>query len=178
MFFNFRFWSKFVSTITAYGHFLVWVGFPRTVATTLQNETYFILRKLQNKKNSRKLLGLSPLQWMRKKLKCRSKKVWLPRMLPQLERHVGLPKVKLLRTLEAFWAALFSEKLNNKNILIFWYCGRNVCFFKMPKFQDPTQLILIGFEDGSSILLLWFNRHACSSCNYFHVCIVWFALIW
>ena len=25
------------------------------------------------------------------------------------------------------------------NILIFWYCGRNVCFSNMPKFQDPTR---------------------------------------
>ena len=27
----------------------------------------------------------------------------------------------------------------SSNILIFWYCGRNVCFFKIPQFQDPTQ---------------------------------------
>ena len=29
----------------------------------------------------------------------------------------------------------------SSNILIFWYCGRNLCFFKIPQFQDQIQTL-------------------------------------
>ena len=48
MFFNRRIWSKFVFTITAFGHFLLWSGWIRHLATTLQIVDYAILEKLRD----------------------------------------------------------------------------------------------------------------------------------
>ena len=39
--------------------------------------------------------------------------------------------------LQSLLACNFFQECSH--IFIFWYCGRNVCFFNLPKFQDPTQ---------------------------------------
>ena len=41
------------------------------------------------------------------------------------------------KALQSLLCCHFFQKCSN--LFIFWYCGRNVCFSKMPKFQDPTQ---------------------------------------
>ena len=48
--------------------------------------------------------------------------------------------------LQSLLGCRFFKKCSN--FLIFWYCGRNVCFFKIPKFQDPTSFL------PNSVLLL------------------------
>ena len=45
-------------------------------------------------------------------------------------------------------------------------------FVMLFTFMSLFLVILIKYQDGSSMLILWFCRRACSACNYFHVWVI------
>ena len=68
-------------------------------------------------------------------------KLWLKIVHKSSEQKFSIRVVnKRGRGYKGLWSLFYCHFFKKcSNFLIFCYCGRNVCFFKILQFQDPTQ---------------------------------------